>query len=1162
VTTAHTISVSFIAIPTVTVDAPATLTSSSYKWLSPALITTQANHYLRPAFKTKIIDDTITPNQVLNSLVPPFSSGSVAAPDGNILAVGLDNSGYVNFYKGSNLHSGSWDSNLVLDTSTAKFTSSSNRYVIAVSDYIQGSYYIDIWYFTNFDSSAGANLQVQHWYSSNGGASFTGAKTTITNLTVANYPTQNLGLAAFKPIWSPKTQTVQGGFIYSAYLSTNFSKWHQFEVYYRYGDVTNGYTEVQWLSNNVDSFDWTIDKIDCFYLKGYHFLVFSGFRNFFDAANQMTSNYGIWVSRLTQFGGSSSSDVWSKPYPVQTSLSVSNANVNIFTYPRVVVTNDIAYLTYQATTVDSVASTSSGTVQGFFMSTSIDGLNFTYPTIVTINSLQFGSQSPVSFVPQGQYFYLLGGNAWEYKNNNIVADVTADTVQYEVQEAAGQASSVTLQVANQNNQWYPSGTNPGAAAILGGRKVVIQQGYYTDTNTPEYVPRNVFFIDDITQSSTSNSNDITVTGRDFYKKMVTSISRFAAVLFGPFNYFDAFSGTLSNWNQQAGTWIETTNNNDGCLTVSSVTASDTIVSLANMPPITYGSYASVSFMGFTSGEIHIYFAYLDSNNWARIKMYYSAPNTYANYEYKSSNFGGGSIQQPISVQIPTMTDTSKAYTVVIRQYEYYKFNVLFGGGVNAHGNSIGNLDPGTVSISLMGNVGGGNGGVIDLTNSAGAGNVIASWGQAGTAVTTTQWSIALGCNNSSPNFKYFHFSQLSTSLTLVDVVRFLAGRASNFVYKLEELFTDYFHGNHTYVNSSASVVNRNTVVQPLGSAMNVDYSFANGEMSFKALAQSTASTPDFYFIFRANNTSGFTSAYRFRVSTTNTGYTHITLQRYSSGTWYILNPGPFEANSGTTGGSGSVGNLNFDLTKPHTYRAGAVDNLLYLLIDDLLVGAWTDPLDALSGTNWGWATNTSCTLYVSEARSTALWKSSPSLSVNPGDDVQSTLLQAFQAVRGWVFSDLFGRFKALFLDSTNNTSTYTYQTQLITQGTDLSDKEYVSQVTVYGNGVSATARDLSLMQNANTRDLVVVDYTITTSQDAQNRATYELQNAKQYTNQYNPKQVMNVGAELFDAITVTDTGTNNTGVNSTTRVYAQKLSTGGQNNQNEYSIELDTGTLN
>ncbi len=177
-----------------------------------------------------------------------------------------------------------------------------------------------------------------------------------------------------------------------------------------------------------------------------------------------------------------------------------------------------------------------------------------------------------------------------------------------------------------------------------------------------------------------------------------------------------------------------------------------------------------------------------------------------------------------------------------------------------------------------------------------------------------------------------------------------------------------------------------------------------------------------------------------------------------------------------------------------------------------MVDAWNDntTTDAyLTSGQWGFKADSNTTAQIQEITSPAFWKPISMFSFNPGDDGESSIQALIQSLRGWFFSDLFGRFKTLLLSSSDS-STYTYNSQLWQNNVDSSDKEYISQVTVYGDGVSATARNTTLMVGVTVRDEVIVDYTIKTQSDAQVRANNELLNANQYRGQYTPKQTGNI----------------------------------------------------
>jgi len=337
----------------------------------------------------------------------------------------------------------------------------------------------------------------------------------------------------------------------------------------------------------------------------------------------------------------------------------------------------------------------------------------------------------------------------------------------------------------------------------------------------------------------------------------------------------------------------------------------------------------------------------------------------------------------------------------------------------------------------------------------------------------------------------------------------------------------------------------------------------NGELKFNAYCTASSASYGFGFVFRVDAPASPTSMYRFHVRS-ETGFTYCTFERYYREAWYVLTPSLWQANA-VGFGSQTAGTQSLDFTKLHEYRIVVADSWMYAFIDGVMVLAWNDNNSTIavvpsSQGYWGWYSDANTTLYVNQITGTAFWKQIPSLAINAGDDMLSTITQFLQSAQAWFFSDIMGRLKALFLSHTD-APTYTYSNQLSAQGVDASDKEYVSQVTVYGNGVSATAVNNSLMAGVPVREQVIVDYTILTTQDAQNAANLALTNANQYQSQLNPKQTMNVGAELFDAVTVVNTGNNSSGINQTTRVYAETFTTGGNNGNNEFSLEVDTGTI-
>ena len=645
-TTSENVQLTLISPTSAFSEIMCNLVVSAYKGVTATLQAAQSTYAMRTFFNAKIIDDTVQPTQVISTNLPPLGNGSAAtAPDGTIFAVGLDASRNVVLYKGANLHGGTWDSTLILEASGGTFDQPFNNYSIAISDYINGTYAILVSYYDNLVNSA-VLVNSKGWISTNGGVSFISAGSQSMGVAGSAYfgaAFLNLSIAAMKP------RLVHGAIAYGwvtlkPNLSTYFSVVEQgYDVGYAYGTVGGSFAGIfKWSSRYVNSSDWNVHSICTYFINGIDYVVFSGFRYFIESPNLTVRGstgfyipqWGIWVTNISQIEDNPNEsdtspvgDVWMNPKMVFNSIAIGNSNLNTFLYPQASVINGVVNLTFLAGVVNKVISSTAGSSLvhwTYMLMQSIDGETFTYPTpYVMTDGSEFASQTPAndfgaSYVAQGNFRYLIGNqNVWEFMQNNIVADVTNDIIQYTITDTAGQPSSITLQLANQNNQWYPSGVNPGASAIAGNRKVVFQQGYYNANGIPETIPRNVYFIDDINVNVSNTNNDVTISGRDLYKQLKTLITRWAFNWFGPFFYTDNFDGTtLPNWSQQSGSWIETSN----ALTLPSTPGSDAIITLATIPRVTEASIMAVqiSVNSGTTGNLYVYAYYIDANNWLRL----------------------------------------------------------------------------------------------------------------------------------------------------------------------------------------------------------------------------------------------------------------------------------------------------------------------------------------------------------------------------------------------------------------------------------------------------------------------------------------------------------------------------------------------------------------
>lgn len=1124
------------------------ITTSNYKWMTSTLLTAQQKYNVRPNIKCLIVDDTVQPNQIINNggTESPTAFGSaVTAPDGSLLAAGFDNGNNISFFKAANIHAtnGAWDVQTTLDSSgTSIQGGNSQRIIISCSDWINGSYHIDVFFFNNFGNSGG-NLNVIQKYSDDGGITWntrTNALDNTPNTSYGGNPNpKNLSLCAFKP-------RLVSGVLRSAFawIRPDGVFPNSYDIVYTYF-TGSGYTsQTKWSQKNVNSVDWTLHSLDSFYLNGTDYIVFSGYRNFIDKPNATNPNFSIWVTSLVAMTASVL-DIWSAPVSVFSTLAATNSNQNSYIYPVATVTSGAVNLLFRAVTVASVSQSAQGssstivtTVVNYMLAGSADGVNFTYPSIVVFtDGTQFndsgggGAQTYNSYTNQGNYYYILGsGKLWEFVQNNIIADVTNYVVKYSVQDTAGQSSSVQLQISNQDNIWVGSSpTGTGAAAIAKGKKIIIDQGYYNASGDTETVPRDVYYIDDINQSVTSSNNDVSLVGRDFYKKMSQTITKYSYGWLGPYLYADIFDGTTTqNWSQFSGSWLET----GGAMTTTSAQPFDAVITLNGVTTTTYGSFMSVNIMRNTTGTQHVYAMFIDSDNYLRLEITDGAWAVVKRINGSSSTLDSATFS----------LSSSKAYTIFVRRYDYYKYNFMLGDNASVTGNP---LDV-NVTVYLYGHTSTPVG-EYDLSSDL-------------TNLDPQTLGVGLGSNGWAANFQFLRYSQFEYSNSISDLVKSLASKSGVTRYEIQNTIQEDFTTTASY--SGTFTTPNNTLVVAAGNRVintSVPNKIANGEILFqsKITPANSASSYGFSLVFRSTNAG---DEYRWHIKTTATGgYQSSQFERLYSTVTYVF---PAQMSNVTANLPGTVsGNNNMDLTVKRAYRLVMVDGWMYGFIDGVMVNAWNDnntTVNYLTNGFWGWAADSNTTLTVYNMSSAAFWKQVQQFSLNPGDDILNAVSSLIQTVRGWFFSNIMGTFKVIFLDS-DDPSTYTYQNQISAQGVDISDKEYVSQVTVYGNNVSATARDTTLMAGVPVREEVIVDYQILTQDDAQTRADFELTNANQFQSQYIPKQIMNVGAELFDVVTVVNTGDNSSGVSSTGRVYAQKMDEGGASG--EYSVEVDTGNV-
>jgi hypothetical protein len=1133
-------------------DEVASLITSGYKWLTQTLFNTQQSLSVRPYFTAQIIDDTIQPlNDLFSGAGAIAGNGSMAtAPDGKIFAVGLDGSNNLNVYRDANLDAdgGVFGASTTLNTSGDTFLDSRNTYSIKISNYYKGVYRICVWYWGNFvNSSSGLNIILQ--YSDDGGLTWT--KQTFSPASMPSNAIQNLSLAAMQPVFDSSGQMKMGVFYNKVYGTPFASGFYRYDICYIYGDTVNGFAaDIAW-TQAANSHDWTIHSVGSYYINGNHYCVFSGFRNILDAVG-VNASYSLWSVSILNLAGDTVYDLWSSPFSIMPTGSSASTNLNQLTNPWATVVNGLVYVTVQATLVNSISQSSSGntaqvvsTQISYMLLNSDDGQCFSYPTIF-VGSDQltiFNSGGQASFVLQNGFWWLGGGSGWlwELIQNNIVADVSTDVIGCQITDTAGQSSSINLQISNANNKWVGSSpTGPGAAAIKRNRKISIWQGYYNPDGTNAAVPHSTFYIDDINQKITGTKNDITLVGRDFYKKLTTTVSLFSFQYNGPTLFSDIFDGTFSSsWNQIAGTWnFQPGSPPQLYLTPS---ASESTMILQSNNGNSYGSLMRVFFANSGAGYTYIYGMYINSGNYLRLEL---------------NNTDGQSWQVVLNINgTPTVLDSGTMpftlqfpgyhfYGVYVKRYSYFKFAFMIDSWGDPAGNTLSSYNPSTQTYMFQGT---GNG-EYDL-----------SIYFQDYATLQTLFNVGFGSSASGPIiWRWFMFTTLTTQNSLGILLRKIARISGIFSFKISYLFRELlFTPNFT---GTYSIKNRMLSIPPSSKTYSQNNIMSDGELSFtaKCTPVSGSSAIGFKYVFRSDESG---NEYYFHVFSIGGGSNPAVFCRFERLFGAVVYNFYNALNSITN--VPVLGSINIDLTKSNSFKIIAIAGWFYAYVNDVMIASWNDnnsTASFLTTGNWGFATDANTNLQVQNILSPTLWKPVQTFSINSGDDMLSDAENLAQSLTSFFFSDLLSRFKAILLNKSDPVS-YNYNSQLFQQNVDQSDKEYISQVTVYGSGVMATAQATNLMAGAILRQEVIVDYTILTQADAQTRANNALTQANQYQNQYAPKQVINVGAELFDVVQIVNIGNNTSGVNGPTRAYSQTFAIGGENNNGDYSIELDTGNV-
>jgi len=1259
-------------------DQPIQIATSSYKWLTQTLFNAQNQFTIRPYITCQIIDETLLVNQQLhNSNVGEgFSGSSVIAPDGAILAIGASLSSELYFTKitdGTQISQ--WDA--VLNGTGTFITGTWQAYnsnfssggfhlnaSIAVSEYIGGTYTIDIYYWYIDGTS---HYQIAQARSTNGGVSFTTTDISIGNDIPVIYSSYPFQLAAGKPVYIPSTGTTSAAVFYLAGNNINNSYTGiQNTIKYIYS-ASNDFTGINsafWnesIPNYVSVGDWILHSFDVEYINGTYYIVFSGYHNVISATNpgipftatslqtNFFGNFGLYMTQLRQLADFSNSEggyappasIFTEPREILVFNSSSPINMNQALYPALNYDGEYLWLNYRLDNTTSVSESSVvSTTTNYYLSKSLDFKNFDYPTVVLDvngNSITSPGVSNINGVckysfagNQNGYYYFWGDGAlWQFVQNNVIADISNDIISYQVQDQSGGTSSISLTISNANGQWFGSSpTSTGYQAICKNgmanknSKVYLRQGYYTTLGYGETVPRNIFYIDDITQNISPTQNDLVVAGRDWNKLLSVTKTAFTFNYQGPDFYNDPFTpASVQNWNQVTGTWIQTapannskstsfpgnvfvpyttyTNTESNASVPKYTTAltgggSNILATLATLsgysiihPEVTLSCTFYLPNTQLTNNDVDFYPWYLNSDNFLQVSV------------RQAGNGGGGTTNTQIYCQqmyngVPINQDQTNSvqisasgwYTIYIRMSNYGSNVDIFLGPPSSDGNGLSNFTYGSgdseripfnwqpdVPYSIYYNSPG-----QLATIAIGTSGV---WGtDSGTGHTpTTIWTA----------FYNLKFTQSTYSQSVGELTKSLGTIGHVFNYVEENDFVqDLYNSTQWDTSGAVNFLNRTLNLPAQTFALQNNQQYSNGQIEFDAIvnipiADVGVENYGFDFVFHSQDINDLNNCYKIRImnsSNNGTGYIvkasilasvqSATITDYALFSSIIPDSLQYVAYAGSN-------NLNIDLTQSNHYQIAFNNGWIYIFINSIEVLAWYDNNIQQTFTSgyWGFSTvnsgsgtdyafNANEVVSIRNIKFPTFWQQNNSFALNPGDDLASAIQQNLQTVFGWFFSDLGGRMKLIVLKTADAISYYygngATNYLLYNTSNDNSDKEYYNSVAVIGDGVSYIATDgASVGSNGILRSEVIVDYTITTLAGAQSRAQQELLNVEKYGTQPAPVQQINVGSEVFDVVNIQDNSSNNaSAIDGNYRVYTEQFQV---DNQSNYSITLGTGDI-
>jgi len=1179
-----------------TSDLSSLVSISNYKGLSSSLITTQLLPYLRPEISCQIVNDSVSYNSTLYTSATTMIAVTKTAPDNVICKVGRDSSNNLAFWKiidGTNPASWSALPDVILRTS-AQWNASFTPALGISKKYLNGHYVIDIFYIDDVQL-------VRHYQSLDSGATFTLDTQTFLPWTdyiaVASY---TFGLTTVEPlinadgtVFSVFFVAATDQFAYSIDYTTNtFTN----QIKYAYYDGNKWSSLISWGSKMNNQY-WRFisnNNIDAFRDDDTCYIAFSGYKFLNDNINYVgTAGLGIYMTRLLD----PVRNLWSEETAIIESSTNSSISTGYYRHPRLDFDGTYLWLTYNANIITSIDNNATpNTLDCVFSSRSKDFINFSYPTLLMNDAgLNIASLYSLSFTSQNNYYYLnIDDQVWQYIKNQYVADVTNDVINYQVNESVGSTSSIVLVIGNANGKWFgPSPTESGYQAIAKDSKLYLKQGYYIAPAEFELFPRNVYYIDDISQEISSNRNDLTITARDWSKKLKVIKSKYSYNLSYDSPYFCIFSEqNAQDWTAINGTPSFANNifSGDGCLLALSSKSLNDIEG--------YVFYVDVRLPTVLGKYVNIYPLWRSQTDYLKIKIEYylngsdygylftivsqssilGGPNTITTAFTSSSDIGqdGSHCWARVLCQISNFGDCvfkhSLAFGVTPVSYPALQFSDFFHiASVNIDG-------PMQWATSTHYNA---KYGVYNLgtyyecwdahtSSAATEPGVGASW--------TSYWQISKvnvysGCGLIKANynktiaieiqdstgwsvFSNANLCPVGKSNTSKEVIKYFGSLGSIFDYDINKFVGETYIKSSDYYMQDADADSSMIFIKEGGSALRKTPLLTDGHFECDAINDSSSSSRSILFSFRSDPPN-LTSMYSYFFIVTDDGaFTNVTLCASSvlvgTTTTYTL----FSTGDSSIGAN----NLNLRLNEWHKYRISFVNNTIDMFVDDVHVFSYIDynsTIDPNSGL-FGFSSSVGYgNVKIKNVSSDQSYYQLESVSVNPGDELENSIMSALTSSRMFSYSDMYGRFKMTNFPLTLITEpvTYSYENSVISTSTDRSDKEYSNRVTVFGSGVMAIASDSDTISSTTTiRDEIIVDYKLSTYQDVLNRANYELNSNFRYTVQSDPFVIMNVGSELFDVIAVTNTDSD---VTENVRVYNQTFTVDW--NSRRYQLKIGTG---